>query len=117
MGRWSGGPVNITLATIKEGGGNIGSVEVVVARVYPMIYCVRNDGVTRWVSQRDWEKRQTAQANTDELYNIIESEMTSKQPKLKTKLKRVSDTELRDIDCGDTLLEIFTDNDDPSLFG
>lgn len=48
--------MTISLNSVKEGGGNICGLKVVVARVYPLVYCVKTGQERKWMSQRDWEK-------------------------------------------------------------
>ena len=104
---------------MREGGGNISSLRLMVARVYPVVYSVKTNSGRRWMSSRDWDKwnrEQGDQVSVEQLYTRVQAEMMQQERETRSSSRRMRETELSKITDGEKLYDIFVDNDDPALY-
>ena len=114
LGRLRGGSVTLKMRSLVTGGGSVASLSVQVVRLYPLLYFIKEQGRSKWLSERDFEKlqRRTGSGEGD-LYEQVQKELMDQE--MKGRPEKVSVKDLKNISDGEELYNILRHNDDPLL--
>jgi len=115
-------PMMVSLSSLVVGGGNTAMLKVVIARVYPLMYFVKEKERSRFVGEKEWEKMQRNNGkdkSMEEVFSQVQKEVMEEEKSLLKgqKRKRVTEKELANLECGEELLEILSGCEDPVLLG
>ena len=109
-------PLAVDLASLLPGGGTAPLLRLRVARRYPLLYCVKEQGgKSLFLSEREWEVREQGRgsdASLHALYREVEERLAREEapPAI-----RVRERELRGVTCGEQLYTLVAGSGDPGL--
>ena len=110
-------PIAVGLSSLIEGGGATAMLRLRVVRSYPMMYCVKEGGKSRFLTEKEWEalrSRAGGGEGVQKIYREVE-EMVKKEEGIVGQKLKVKEKDLVGVDCGEELLRLVTASGDPGL--
>ena len=110
-------PISVGLGSLLEGGGTTAMLRLRVVRSYPMMYCVKEGGKSRFLTEKEWEalrSRTGGREGVQKIYSEVE-EMVKKEEGLVGQKLKVKEKDLVGVECGEELLRLVNASGDPGL--
>ena len=111
-------PLTVGLAGLLEGGGGAPLLRCRVARLYPLLYWVKEQGGgSSYLTERQWEERQgrEGEGGLHALVAEVERGVAREEQQGRSRSKRLRERELEGVTCGEELYDLVTASGDPHL--
>ena len=109
-------PLAVALCSLLPGGGAAPLLRLRVARRYPLLYCVKEQGgKSLFLTEREWEVREQGQGSDTALhalYREVEERVAREEA---PPAARVREGQLRGVTCGEQLYALVAGSGDPGL--
>ena len=110
-------PIAVGLSSLLEGGGSTAMLRLRVVRSYPIMFCVKDGGRSKFLTEKEWEARRSrgvGDEGVQKIYREVEEKIKKEEGIVGQKLK-VRERDLAGVECGEELLRLVTASGDPGI--